>query len=679
MAATSKLSSLLERDESPPNAQASIDAIMSPVAPSNTFVPQQQKNDPSRAIETPQTASRFHVGLNEMHPSKVQQSTIKVSMTDVHTRSEGVPGSLTSPAVRFSALATEKGTPTKSKGNLPNNMSSPGFDFSFDRPESDLSADAQKIMEGVREQAAKIKARMQEERDKQQLKDGESQQLYGAGGRKIAKPKGKSGRYSDVHKQQFRKMDSIANHPSTWKNTVPANTTSLKRSGSKAGLDDPPQVKGLPKSSSSKSLRSIADTGRLENTAPGKRAKKRADDDTSTTRPAPQQESIADDAASGASMPDAVATKLPSAITTPTKASLARATSVKSSKGSMIPSLGRSSSIKTLASQAKSEGSNKYFSSLARFGNVKSILSRHQPKFSNDPEKIAAGTHLPLPQGKIGLNELSQGKTDLNKDLPNIPGAFPPSEERAQTTKRVVFTPSTKAHQDLNISPSPSKIPALKPSNPVTEPSTPSDSVTYPSLVNSPNITHRPIKTPSASASPSKHDTTPSSVKPTEFTFTSPRTLDFSAPASVSKLKFGPSTIRQVRPSGITTPLAPFDMTNIPAIAHGMTNQKRKHVDSDDEDLENVAPGARMTSTTNDNQKKAIEEEDEGPRAKKVKMTATSERKGMATPQKSPHKKFRAGSRIPKLGGATTTPQGKGKGVLSLSRLNMLARPKDRR
>ena len=106
-----------------------------------------------------------------------------------------------------------------------------------------------------------------------------------------------------------------------------------------------------------------------------------------------------------------------------------------------------------------------------------------------------------------------------------------------------------------------------------------------------------------------------------------------------------------------------------------MTNKKRKHVDSDDdEDLENVAPGS-----TFENQKKAIEEEDEGPRAKKVKMTTTSERKGMVTPQKSPQKKFGAGSRIPKAGGATTTPKGKGKGVLSLSRLNMLARPKDRR
>ena len=682
MLSTTKLSSLLEGDESPSNALPSIDALVSPEAPTSNSISQSQQNTPSSALKTPQTAARFHAGLREMHPSKVQ-STNKAATMDVKMHTEGVSDCFTAPAARFSGSAVGKVTPSKSRGSLPNHMSSPGFDFSFDQPESDLSADAQKIMEGVREQAARIKARMQEERDRQQKRDSETDQLYGVAGRNIAKPKGKSGRYSDAHKQQFRKMDSIANHPSTWKNNIPANTTSLKRSGSKAGLDDPPQAKGLPKSTSSKSLRTIADTGRLENTAPGKRAKKRADDDTSTTRPAQQENTTLNENENvrATSASKAAISHLPSAITTPTKASLSRAASVKSAKSSMIPSLGRSNSTKTLASPAKSEGSNKYFSSLARFGNVKSILSRHQPKFSNDPEKIAAGTHLPMPQAKINLGELSQGKMDLNKELPNVPGAFPPSEERAQTVKRVVFTPSTKPSQDFNVSPTPTKIPALKSPKQVTEPSTPSDSVTYPSLVNSPNITHRPTKsretpsqeTPSAPVSPSKPVGTPSPSKPTDFTFTSTRTLDFSTQAPASKPKYGASTIRQVRPSGITTPLASFDSTNMPTIAHGMPNKKRKYADSDDEDLENMAPGP---TATGGNQKHIeYDEKEEGPQTKKVKMTGKSERKGSATPQKSPKKKFGDGSRIPKLGGATP----KGKGVLSLSRLNMLARPKERR
>ena len=612
-----------------------------------------------------------------MHPSKVHQSTNRPETLGLGQRLEGVSGSMTAPAVKQFASITDKATPTKSRGSLPSHMSSPGFNFNFSRPDTELSEDARKIMEGVREQAAIIKARMQVERNKQQHKDGETDQLYTAVGRKIAKPKGKSGRFSDVHKQQFRKMNSIANHASAWKNNIQPTATSLKRSGSKAGLDEQPPAKGLPKSVSSKSLHAFADNDRLENTAPGKRAKRHVGDDTSTTR-AQDTNTKKDSAPPTPSATIAAATNLPSAITTPTKASLARALSVKTSKTSMIPSLGRSNSTKTLASPAKSEGSNKYVSSFAKFGNVKSILSRHQPKFSNDPEKIAAGTHLPVPQNKPHL-ELHRAKVNLNKELPNVPGAFPVSEERAPHVKRVGFTFSTKPSEDSVAPPSPSKIPIQDTSKPATEPSASSDPVSYPSLANSPNITHRPLKsreTPPVSVSPSKPVGTPSPSKPTEFTFTSPRTLDFNAPASVSKLKFGPSTIRQVRPSGITTPLAPFENINRPGIAHGMANKKRKHAGSDDEDLENVAPASHSIAVNQKPKEDDHEEEqEEGPRAKKQKMNEPSERQESISPQK----KMSGGSRIPKFGGATPNGKGKGKGALSLSRLNMLARPKDRR
>ena len=682
MPSPSKLSSLLERDESPPNAQPSIDALISsPVAPPNTIAPQQRYNDLSSELKTPQTATRKYAGLQEMHPSKVHQSTNSPQTMGLGLRTDGISGSKAAASAKTFMSATEKATPTKSRGLLPSHMSSPGFDFNFHRPESDLSADAQKIMEGVREQAARIKARMQEERDKQQYQDGETDRLYNAAGRKIAKAKGKSGRFSDVHKHQFKKMDSIANHASTWKNNVQTATTSLKRSGSKAGLDEPPHVKGLPKSVSSKSLRST-DTDRIENTAPGKRTKRNAGDDTSTNRPAPHD--VNTEKTTVLPTPSISHGRLPSSITTPTKASLARALSVKSSKTSMIPSFGRSNSTKTLASAAKSEGSNKYKSSLSKFGNVKSILSRHQPKFSDDPQKIAAGTHLPIPHGDISLVKSPRVAKDLNKELPNVPGAYPPSEERAPPVKRVLFTPSTKASEDLVASVSSSKISTYKAQNQSVDPNIHPDPVNYPSFVNSPNITHRHTKareTPSASASPSKPVGTPSPSKPTDFTFTSPRTLDFGVPASVSKLKFGTSTIRQVRPSGITTPLSPFTSTGLPAIAHGMANKKRKYADSDDEDLENVDPQA--TSALQNQKQKTLDdreqEEEEGPRTKKVKMMASSERKADGT---SPQKKLGgggSGSRIPKLGTGSSTPKGKGKGVLSRARLNMLARPKERR
>ena len=93
-------------------------------------------------------------------------------------------------------------------------------------------------MDSVREEAAKIKAQMMAEQKKQQTSDEEAKQLFGVGGRQIKKAKGRSGRFSDLHRQEFKKMDSIANHASTWKSKLQGTSeTSLKRSPSNAALD----------------------------------------------------------------------------------------------------------------------------------------------------------------------------------------------------------------------------------------------------------------------------------------------------------------------------------------------------------------------------------------------------------------------------------------------------------
>ena len=75
-------------------------------------------------------------------------------------------------------------------------------------------------MQSLRGEAAKIKAQLMEQRSKQEVQDIQADQLFGVGGREIKQAKGKSGRFSDVHKEQFKKMDSIANHASTWKSKV---------------------------------------------------------------------------------------------------------------------------------------------------------------------------------------------------------------------------------------------------------------------------------------------------------------------------------------------------------------------------------------------------------------------------------------------------------------------------
>ncbi|KAI4120695.1 MAG: hypothetical protein LQ347_007049, partial [Umbilicaria vellea] len=412
-----KLSSLLERDETPSaGVQMNMDTIVSsPVAPTNAAMTQHTFHTTSPAVRTPQTASRIYPNLEEMHPSKVQQSTAKKPDSCLRNGFAG-PKLNTPLPTKVAAITASHDTPTKSKGSLPSHMSSPGFDFKFLRPDSDLSVEAQKIMDSVREEAARIKAQMIAERDAQARKDGETENWYGAGGRKIAKPKGKAGRYSDVHMEDFKKMDSIAGHVSTWKTRLQPNKTgTLKRSKSKAGLDEP--EKQPPKARFMKAMPGSFPGDRLENDAPGKRVKQNYQDDTSAARPVSRD-----------SQPDPISKQttsflprsksgLPTAVTTPTKSSLARTTSVKSFKSSMIPSLSRSPSTKTLGSPAvpKTEGSNKYLSSLAKLGsmsNMKSILHRPPPKFSDDPIKVAAGTHLPASPGKI----------NLDKELPNLPG-----------------------------------------------------------------------------------------------------------------------------------------------------------------------------------------------------------------------------------------------------------------
>ena len=511
-------------------------------------------------------------------------------------------------------------------------MTSPTFDFSFERPESDLSVEAQKIMDSVREEAAKIKAQMVEERSKQESKDGEAVQLYGAGGRKIAKPKGKSGRYSDVHKQEFKKMDSIAGHASIWKTKFEANTSSLKRSPSKAGLDEP--LGKLPRSKSFKNFGQSIPSDRLENTSPGKRAKQNRHDDTSSARPVSRDTDSELESAQRNCAKAGPQSGLPSAVTTPTKSSLARSASVKAMKASMIPSLSRSASKKTLGSllAPKTEGSNKYLSSLSRFGNMKSILHRSQPKFSDDPTKVAAGTHLPLPQGKM----------NLEKELPSLPGT--------PTMKRVLFSPSTKSpHGPVANSPSPSKIPTPHPQHQSQASNgslQPSDSITYPDLGNSPNITNRA--------------NIPRAATPGDFTFRSEKTMDFNTTSPTTVTSPG-STIRHVRPSGISTPLPAFN--SLPSIPHGMSNKKRRRADSDTEaeDDENVDP---MTVNANN---------DDEPKTKKQRMNTSLEKRADAPP--SPTKRSAAGSRIPKPGSA----KGTGRKGISLGRLNMLARPKERR
>ena len=565
-----------------------------------------------------------------MHPSKVQQSTAKQPDSGLRFGFVDISSRTTSPS-KATVKAVQSGTPTKSNGTQLNQFSSPTFEFKWNRPDSELSVEGRKIMESVRDDAAKIKLKMQQERDEQARKDVETDQLYGVEGRKIAKMKGKAGRYSDVHMQEFKKMDSIAGHVSAWKNKIQANSSiSLKRSKSKAGLDKTEQ--SATQQRPIKSLMRDQTYDRLENTAPGKRTKQNHHNDTSAARPSSRDSGPdnRNNAFMSANLPQS-RFGMPSVMTTPTKASLARAASVKQSKSSNIPSLGRSKSNKQLTCQPppKTEGNYKYLPSLPRFGSMKSILSKSQPKFSDDPVKVAAGTHLPPPSRQ----------PHLDKELPSIPGTPSTEIHRSPTTKHVEFTSTTKSTCELaTISPSPSKAPAPHIIHQGAAPSKAIDHVVYPPLAKTGPLMSNP-------------------TQPCDFTFRSPRTVQF-GPATSGLTS---PTIRQVRPSGVATPLSAFD--NLPAIPHGLSNKKRRRPECDEEDIENLEPGEAMT-------------DEEGSRAKRQKGMS---RLGSGIPGSShvggTKKIVGRDSKIAK----PMNSRVKGRGVLSLSRLNMLARPKDRR
>lgn len=518
-------------------------------------------------------------------------------------------------------------------------------------------------MDSVREEAAKIKVDMQLERENKERKDEEAELVNSRGGRKIAKAKGKAGRFSEVHMQEFRKMDSIANHASLLRLQQPT-ASSLKRSNSKARLDtDETQGRAVAQ----RTLTSSDDEAGLN--SPVKRARKNHHDDTAAPRPSSPNPSR----------------QLPSAFVTPTKASLARSASAKQMK-TMIPSLYRTPS-KAVPSPThpKTEGSQKFLPVLSGFKSMKSFLYRQPPNLPVEREEETAGTGIPL------LPEITRNGKDLGtQDGPRQ--AHDKNSEKTQPStpvpKRVEFSASTNARYELTkSSPSPSKIPGL-PTHRAASPFPGSEQVVYPSLtINSPQpAVPGTFQSPSKNAESQSHNllgavskssgiypslaesrnittrartpSRPSSVD--DFTFRTEKAWpgkpnnNESSPERTPRSTHGSRTIRQVRPSGIVTPVAQFDF---PVISHGLKNKKRHRADSDDE-TENIPPENSVDGR-----------EEQGPRTKRVKISPHKE-------LPSPTKKITR-SRA-NVSSKSAAGNAQAKRVLSLSRLNALARPKTR-
>jgi len=513
--------------------------------------------------------------------------------------------------------------------------SSPSFDLRYARPTPTLGPDAQRLMDEIREEALRIKVQLAAQREEEKrnavLEDSTASVC-----RRIATPKGKVGRFSEVHIAEFKKMDSIAGHASAFRaqpGRFAATTASLKRSQSRAKLDSREEVsRGGNTSSQPQSL---------ENT-PAKRSRTAENQNSSQIlnyNPATPKFSRSQ--------------SVLNSITTPTQASLARAASVK--QQSQIPALShlpskhsltaprrftKSATMNKISGIVRSESIKDLSTSQSKFDRFKSILRR--PIIGASKPAATMQTSIPIMS--------SPNKPDLGKELPSIPTTL--SLDYIKTIRHVNVTPRTAIRNiaTLQNSPSPLKLGI--------------GDVHYPSLES--RITHnssaQQVEYPTLA--PSLHPEAPAQAKanspppsvPGTFTFRSNQTINFGATPRGFGASPGQSSIRQVRPSIFpgTMPIpGSFPDGNKENVGvftdmpHGISDKKRRRVDCDDA---------------------KEEKEVEGSPAKRRKGPVAE--LGSLIAPKLQAKKMARKSKV---------PNSSKKGVMSLTRLNMLARPKPRK
>ena len=330
---------------------------------------------------TPKSAAPIEVPTEEMHPKHLHQSTVKPREEARWLGfSNMVPA--TEPPKRNNKLAEAQATPSRTTSKQEHAFKSPEFPFTFRREQSlELSPEAKQLMEEKRAEALRIKGQMKS--------NGEAARLFGGElDRKIAQPKTKKSRFSELHDAAFKKMDSIANHASAYRKdpsrlTAPATTSkipaqtpskSLKRSPSKAELDNAEATPSrtvpratsktnifqsgsqLKRASSMKNLRDQA----TEEAFPAKRVKRVETKEASSSRPTSSSSNSSSDKQSAQPstpqhlQPSHQQPSYPNLthLSTPTQSSLARASSAKSTKVTSkipAPSLARSPSKPDLA------------------------------------------------------------------------------------------------------------------------------------------------------------------------------------------------------------------------------------------------------------------------------------------------------------------------------------------
>jgi hypothetical protein len=683
-------SSKLIRKQSALSLSKHAESMMPPPTPKNSRGPLSFLTSIThRTPKTPKQKSPVKPQGVEMHPHHHHHKTATPYdearwLGFFKMGSHPEPAKLATPP--FAAVASP--TPIKSPVPDLNAVSSPNFRFTFARDgPSVLSAEAQALIAETEEEVKKVRADMLANMPSVPDTGFES-----AAGRKMAKPKGKAGRFSDIHMAQFKKMDSIANHASAWRmdpNRLKPATTALKRSSSKAEFDQPavhalkrslskaefdepaahslkrspskaeldqPLKSSLPKMPSTSTLykptmaslkrspskpnldvsgdnTAIMTPGRipvsrsqssLPMSSPAKRMKRDLSDDASTNRPVSQDGSNKPPmtiihkglglvhSKSGLLRPGF------SNLMTPTKASLARTQSVNNLRGesiSILPSFAHPKSTKDLlqphtppqnktlvASAAPTPTPIKTFDfahdspvkapelpsspppMLEQIpARVKSILRTPKRRYTRDPSKIAAGTHLSTPPMQVPALRIAPAT--------------------APARKHVNFTASTKDMEMEDVERDTVKAASVEP---------------------------EPVRYPVLFSDNSPHRTTVSDLRmPGAFTFRSDREVSFNG---------GSSTIRPVRSSDIGVPALSF-------------TPKRK--------LDAFGTLGDLGEGTEDSSKDNRDDDDDDRPAKKARMTAIAV---VPTPRKS---------KLPTRKGI------RGSGMTA-ARLHMLATPKRR-
>lgn len=645
--------------------------------------------------------------MSEMHPSKVHptmaapSSALRLGFTDIKSVKTTTPG-----------LRAQQTTPSKS--NVP---SSP-FEFQIVRnannPDSTLGPEAQRMMNELREEAARIKADLLAKRERER----QDEQLLTA--RKFAQPKGKAGRYSDVHMAEFKKMDSIENHPSSFRATpgrfTPVSSSkpkNLKRTQSKANLDEEtPRTKTPGKLTSSKSSSKMSTPGKATNTSPPKRAKQQADDDATTNRPISRDDSnIPRPKTPGKDSRGIPRAKTFGHLLSPTQASLAR-TAVATKTPTAPRSILKSPSKVTLTGLKKSatasnldsadtdvEASPAKIQTPSRFDKVKSLFAKHKTP--------ATATKPSIPRPVAGLSKTPappRTQTELPAGSFTTPGK--------KVARRMDFTPAPKHAALAQNSPSPVKtgIPRSKGTNSLVNVNYPSldaltegftsnagDNIIYPDLSSAASLNQ--VDAQQVDAMDTEEDSSdkaeePPVAVPGTFTFRSDHTINF---GSSSPKGFGghsgQASVRHVRPSIMPPMPGAFPTTNAPqtaapqgkenvapylqqsdqafngkAFPHGVGTKKRYRVEDDEEEAEREA-AERATKK----QKSAAVPEGEALMA--PRLTGAQMRNGIRSPSKI-FKKSPTKSRIPT---APTTTGGRKATGISMSRLAYLAQPKQRK